>query len=73
MKKYKSNSKLSQPIELYNPNNEVSALFFADKTGGYIIVNVDDESVPEFSPTENNKYIVNKDKRYFYNGPTTCM
>lgn len=73
MGKYKSSSNLNNPIELFNPNNEVAALFFSDKTGGYIIVNVDDESVPEFSPKNNNKYIIDKNTKYFYNGPITYM
>lgn len=73
MKKYKSNSILKDPIKLYNMNNDVVALFFSDKTGGYIIINVDDKSIPEFSPSYNNKYIVDNSKKYFYNGPVTYM
>lgn len=73
LQKYKSNVKLDDPIELYDANNEVIDLFFADKTGGYVIMDTEDESVPEFSPKSNNNFINDRSKKYYYNGPTNYM
>lgn len=73
MKAHTVNYLLEEPIELYNLEDKVVALFFKSTKSGYIIVNTENLTVPEFSPTENNKFITNRNIKYFYNGPLTYM
>lgn len=60
---------ISDPIELYNLNLELEAVCFTLNKKGYIIVNVKDLDIPEFSFEASNPF-VNGDYRYLYNGPT---
>lgn len=69
MKKFNSKCKLNNPIELYNFQENKQALFFSSNNGGYIIINLDDYRITEFSPKNFNKFIVDRNKKYFYNGP----
>jgi hypothetical protein len=62
-------AKLNNPVKLYNFNNEVKFLMFSNKDSGYIVVDLKDFSIPEFSPKTNNTYITNTNKKYIYNGP----
>jgi hypothetical protein len=57
------------PIELYNLNNDIVALYYKAVNTGYVIVNIKDKIVPEFSDESNNKLISESGKNY-YNGPT---
>jgi hypothetical protein len=61
------------PIELYNLNEEVAALFFASGTSGYVIVKLNDFSVPEYSTESNNTFITDKNAKYYYNGPLVYL
>jgi hypothetical protein len=63
----------NDPIELYDADNTVAALFFPLKDKGYIIINVKDYNVTEFSTESNNQYITDHNKKYFYNGPMGYM
>lgn len=68
--KFNSNCKLKDPIKLYNFQNSVQALLFqSESDNGYIVVNLSDSSIPEFSPKYKNKIVLNKNIKYFYNGP----
>ncbi|OSB19409.1 hypothetical protein B2H94_10045 [Clostridium sporogenes] len=69
MKNFNSNYTLNDPIELYNFQDSVQALFFSSKESGYIIINLDDYSIVEFSPKNSNKFILDRNKKYYYNGP----
>lgn len=64
---YDVNKNLSEPYELYNFDNEVVALLFVLEDGGYIIVNTNDFSVPEFSLTDTTIYPLDESQKY-YNG-----
>ncbi len=67
---YVNNPKLGTPVELYGLNDNIVAVFYELKNGGYIIINTNDFSVPEFSPTSSNKYYsANSKNKYYYNGP----
>ncbi|NPE28009.1 hypothetical protein HNV12_08545 [Methanococcoides sp. SA1] len=64
--------KLIDPIPLNNMNGDLEAVSFSIKNGGYIIINVNDLSVPEFS-FEGNAPFSDTDKMYVYNGPLAYM
>lgn len=61
-------SELSRPIPLYNPAEELVAVNFSLDNGGYIIVNTNDFSIPEFS-FENESPFNSFESCYIYNGP----
>ena len=61
-------SGVSRPIPLYNINGELVAVNFLIDTGGYIIVNTNDFSIPELS-FENESPFTNVESNYIYNGP----
>ncbi|RNI14132.1 hypothetical protein EFE42_05865 [Methanohalophilus sp. RSK] len=63
---------LISPIPLNNLNGELEAVSFSMKNGGYIIINVNDLSVPEFS-LEGKSPFSDSDKTYAYNGPLAYM
>ncbi|PJI10090.1 MULTISPECIES: C39 family peptidase [Clostridium] len=69
MKKFNSNCKLNNSIVLYSFQGDKQALFFSSNSSGYIIINLSNRKVIEFSPKKNNKFILDRDKKYFYNGP----
>lgn len=60
--------KLSQPYELYDINDEVNALLFTIKDGGYSIIHIDNYDVPEYSFESNTYYKLDGSKLY-YDGP----
>jgi hypothetical protein len=64
--------KLIKPIPLNNINGDLEAVSFSIKNGGYIIINVNDLSVPEFS-LESNSPFSDSTKTYVYNGPLSYM
>ncbi|WML36192.1 hypothetical protein [Clostridium sp. OS1-26] len=64
---------LNDPIELYNLNNNLQALFFSSNSGGYLIVNLADYTIPEFSPVDKNSFITVNGKKHFYNGPLSYL
>jgi len=64
--------KLIKPIPLNNMNGDLEAVSFSMKNGGYIIINVNDLSVPEFS-LEGKSPFSDSDKAYVYNGPLAYM
>jgi hypothetical protein len=64
--------KLIKPIPLNNMNGDLEAVSFSMKNGGYIIINVNDLSVPEFS-LEGKSPFSDSDKTYVYNGPLAYM
>ncbi|WP_462271970.1 C39 family peptidase [Methanohalophilus sp.] len=64
--------KLIKPIPLNNMNGDLEAVSFSMKNGGYIIINVNDLSVPEFS-LEGNSPFSDRTKTYVYNGPLAYM
>ncbi|AAM04703.1 hypothetical protein [Methanosarcina acetivorans] len=59
---------LTSPIPLNNLEGNVEAVAFSISNGGYIIINVNDLSVPEFSTTNKSPFI-DGNKSYYYNGP----
>ncbi len=73
MNDHSSNCLLEDPIELYNLEDKVVALFFKSTQNGYIIININNLTVPEFSTTQNNQFITDKNKKYYYNGPLSYM
>lgn len=60
---------LSNPIPLYNFDYELEAVSFTIKNNGYIIVNSNDLSIPEFSLKAQNPFEKSYNKLYLYNGP----
>jgi hypothetical protein len=64
--------KLVKPIPLNNLNGDLEAVAFSIKKGGYIIINTNDLSIPEFS-FENDSPFSDKTKTYVYNGPLAYM
>lgn len=58
---------VSNPIELNNVANEAEAILFSTSQNGYIIVNINDYSIPEFS-LKNPSPFVNC-ANPIYNGP----
>jgi hypothetical protein len=60
------------PIELYNLNNEIVALYYKAIDKGYVIINIKDKRIPEFSDESNNKYI-SETKKNYYNGALTYL
>ena len=58
---------LNETILLKNLNDEYEAVCFGIEESGYIIVNLNDFSVPEWSPTGTNPY--NNVSDPIYNGP----
>jgi hypothetical protein len=61
-------SSISNPIKLNNMDNKLEAVRFKIDEGGYIIVNINDLSVPELSFKNESKFNDEKEN-YFYNGP----
>ncbi|MFU0826385.1 MAG: hypothetical protein ACFWTJ_02450 [Lachnoclostridium sp.] len=61
-----SNEQIISTYELYNLNDEVVAMLYNLSTG-YIIVNIKDFSIPEFSFESNSCYSNDNSKKY-YNG-----
>ena len=59
---------IKNTYELYNINNDFEAICYELSPCGYIIVNVNDLSVPEFSPTATSPY-TSDTAFYVYNGP----
>lgn len=59
---------LTSPTPLKNLDNDIEAVAFSISNEGYIIINVNDLSVPEFSMTNKSPFIVGN-KSYYYNGP----
>ncbi len=72
LKNMGQSEKLIKPIPLNNINGDLEAVSFSIKNGGYIIINVNDLSVPEFS-LENNSPFNDRTKTYVYNGPLAYM
>lgn len=58
---------LTSPIPLKNIEDNIEAVAFSINNEGYIVINVNDLSVPEFSMTEESPFV--EDKSYYYNGP----
>lgn len=65
-------SGLSDPMPLLNLEDELEAVCFTVKNGGYIIVNVKDLSIPELS-LEKATPFKDSAKTYVYNGPLAYM
>ncbi|WP_135603688.1 hypothetical protein [Methanococcoides sp. NM1] len=61
-------AKLTSPVPLKNMEDDVEAVAFSVNNEGYIIINVNDLSVPEFSMTSGSPF-VDESKDYYYNGP----
>ncbi|OBZ34740.1 hypothetical protein C7960_1298 [Methanohalophilus euhalobius] len=61
-------AELTSSIPLKNLEGNVEAVAFSVNNEGYIIINVNDLSVPEYSMTSENPF-VDKNKNYYYNGP----
>ncbi|WP_243684132.1 hypothetical protein, partial [Methanosarcina barkeri] len=59
---------LTSSTPLKNLDNDIEAVAFSISNEGYIIINVNDLSVPEFSMTNKSPFIVGN-KSYYYNGP----
>lgn len=68
LKNMDESKKLINPISLNNMNGDLEAVSFSLMNGGYIIINVNDLSVPEFS-LERNTPFNDRNKKYVYNGP----
>ncbi len=62
-------SELNDPTTLYNFEDNIEAICFSLSEDGYIIINVNDLSVPEFSFTAPNPYSNYKNDVNYYNGP----
>lgn len=60
---------LEKPIVLYNTDIQVEALCFNITEGGYIIININDLSVPEYSVVAKNPFEKYKNNICIYNGP----
>jgi hypothetical protein len=60
--------KLVNPIMLYNLDGEEEVISYELDNGGYIIVNINDLSIPEFSLKGNRKFS-EPNTKYVYNGP----
>ncbi|WP_139902346.1 hypothetical protein [Clostridium thermarum] len=61
---------LGKAIPLYNIDDELEALSISINDGGYVIINTNDLSVPEFSlKTENPYSVLNDTSKPIYNGP----
>lgn len=56
-------------INLYDANDDIVAFYYKILPIGYIIIESKTFGVVEYSITENNKYIENNDKIYYYSGP----
>lgn len=68
LKMYGSYEKIQNEKELYNLNNELEAVVFdviSEEGSGYIIVNLNDMSIPEFSFKNLNPYDKVKNSRGF--------
>ncbi|MCM1986345.1 C39 family peptidase [Methanococcoides seepicolus] len=72
LKNMGQSKKLINPIPLNNINGDLEAVSFSMKDGGYIIINVNDLSVPEFS-LESNSPFSDSTRTYVYNGPLAYM
>ncbi len=64
--------KLSNPIPLFNLDDELEAVNFSMGKNGYIIINVKDLSIPELS-FENSSPFKSHSETYVYNGPLAYM
>ena len=64
------NATLSNPIILYNAQQEPEAVSFTINDTGYIIVNLKSLRIPEFSLKKSSPFI-SQDKKYIYNGPVS--
>lgn len=69
VKKIDKNKKIIDEIPLYGINNNKKAILFSLKNSGYIIIDLRNNSIPEFSINQNNRYFNKKNKKYLYNGP----
>ena len=58
---------VNNPLILHNLNNEYEAVVFCTSSGGYIIVNLNDLSIPEWSPSKENPFL--NCSYPIYNGP----
>jgi hypothetical protein len=59
---------LFDPIPLHNLENDIEAVVFS-LSNGYIIININDLTIPEFSLCKPNPFTKNDSNRYYYNGP----
>lgn len=73
LKSHKINRSIKSPIKLYNFENEVEFLKYSIEDGGYIIINVKNYKVPEFSPENDNKFIDSEIEKYYYGGVLTYL
>lgn len=64
-----SNKNFVNEISLYDPDGKENGILLSLKNSGYIVVNLDDYSIPEYSLTSNNKFITDRTKKYIYLGP----
>lgn len=62
---------LESQVELYNKIGNVEAVCFNFSPSGYVIVNLNDYSIPEFSPSASTPFpdTLNVGVRYIYVGP----
>lgn len=56
-------------IPLYDNSNNVVAKFYKLKPVGYVILDAQTDGIVEASVVQNNKYIINGNKIYYYSGP----
>ncbi|ADL08757.1 C39 family peptidase [Thermosediminibacter oceani] len=61
-------STVSNPIQLKNIDGKLEALCFTIDNGGYLIININDLSIPELS-FKNQSPFKNLNGTYIYNGP----
>lgn len=62
---------LSKETELYNVNGDLEAVCFDFSPAGYVIVNIKNYEVPEFSPYASSYFVENfsQEESSIYNGP----
>jgi len=66
-----SEQQITSSYELYNIKDEIAAILYNLDTG-YIIVNVKDFNIPEFS-FESNSWYSNDNSKKYYNGGLESM
>jgi hypothetical protein len=72
LSKFNYSEDLSDPIPLYNLENNIEAVVFSLKNkdaDGYIIINTNDLSIPEFSLSKSNPFTTGVYDKCIYNGP----
>lgn len=62
---------LESQVELYNKSGDIEAVCFNFSPNGYVIVNVNDYSIPEFSPSASTPFpdALDMGAHYVYAGP----